>query len=123
MSLMNLTATGLGEKIKNKEISAPEAVQAALDAIEAKEAEVNSFVTIDREGAVKRANEVQKLIDEGKLAGPVAGVPVAIKDPRVLCNPVSRCFSSTAHSKLIHICLANNYSTCPFKVKNRFCCI
>ena len=80
MSLMNLTATGLGEKIKNKEISAPEAVQAALDAIEAKEAEVNSFVTIDREGAVKRANEVQKLIDEGKLAGPVAGVPVAIKD-------------------------------------------
>ena len=27
MSLMNLTATGLGEKIKNKEISAPEAVQ------------------------------------------------------------------------------------------------
>ena len=80
MSLMNLTATGLGEKIKNKEISAPEAVRAALDATEAKEAELNSFVTVDREGAIKRANEVQKLIDEGKLESPVAGVPVAMKE-------------------------------------------
>ena len=40
MSLMNLTATGLGEKIKDKEISVQEAVQAALGAIEAKEAEL-----------------------------------------------------------------------------------
>ena len=96
MSLMNLTATGLGEKIKNKEISAPEAVQAALDAIEAKEAEVNSFVTIDREGAVKRANEVQKLIDEGKLAGPVAGVPVAIKD-----NMCTEGLLTTCSSKIL----------------------
>lgn len=96
MSLMNLTATGLGEKIKNREISAPEAAQAALDAIEAKEAAVNSFVTVDREGAIKRANEVQKLIDEGKLAGPVAGVPVAIKD-----NMCTKGLLTTCSSKIL----------------------
>jgi len=94
MSLMNLTATGLGEKIKNKEISAPEAVQASLDAIEAKEADINSFVTVDREGAIKRANEVQKLIDEGKLKGPVAGVPVAIKDNMCTEGLLTTCSSN-----------------------------
>ena len=68
MSLMNLTAVELGKKIKNKEVTVVEATKAALDAINAKEEKVNSFVTVDREGALKRAEEVQKLIDEGKLA-------------------------------------------------------
>lgn len=67
MSLMNLTAVELGKKIKNKEVTVVEATKAALDAIDAKEDKVNSFVTVDREGALKRAEEVQKLIDDGKL--------------------------------------------------------
>ena len=96
MSLMNLTATGLGEKIKNKEISAPEAVQAALDAIEAKEAEVGSFVTVDREGALKKAAEVQELIGKGELKSPVAGVPVAIKD-----NMCTKGLLTTCSSKIL----------------------
>ena len=66
MSLMNLTAVELGKKIKNKEVTVVEATKAALDAIDAKEDKVNSFVTVDREGALKRAEEVQKLIDDGK---------------------------------------------------------
>jgi len=44
------------------------------------EAQVHSFVTVDREGALKRAKEVQAKIDAGELTGPLAGVPVAIKD-------------------------------------------
>ena len=65
MSLMSLTAVELGKKIKAKEVTVTEAVTAALDAIEAKEKKVNSFVTVDREGALKRAEEVQKMIDDG----------------------------------------------------------
>ena len=80
MNLMSLTAVELGRKIKAKEVTVKEAVTAALDAIEAKEVKVNSFVTVDREGALKRAEEVQKLIDDGTLTGPLAGVPVAVKD-------------------------------------------
>ena len=96
MSLMSFTAVGLGEKIKNKEVSAPEAVQAALDAIEAKEAEIGSFVTVDREGALKRAGEVQKLIDKGELESPVAGVPVAVKD-----NMCTKGLLTTCSSKIL----------------------
>ena len=80
MSLMSFTAVELGRKIKAKEVTVTEAVQAAIDAIHAKEEKVNSFATVDEEAALKKAEEVQKLIDEGKLTGPLAGVPVAIKD-------------------------------------------
>ena len=93
MSLMNLTAVELGKKIKNKEITVVEATKAALDAIDAKEEKVNSFVTVDREGALKRAEEVQKLIDEGKLAGPLAGVPVAVKDNMCTEGMLTTCSS------------------------------
>ena len=96
MSLMNLTAVGLGKKIQNKEVSAPEAAKAARDAIKAKEAEINSFVTVDSEGALKRAEEVQKLIDKGKLAGPLAGVPVAVKD-----NMCTKGLLTTCSSKIL----------------------
>lgn len=93
MSLMNLTAVELGKKIKNKEITVVEATKAALDAIDAKEEKVNSFVTVDREGALKRAEEVQKLIDEGKLDGPLAGVPVAVKDNMCTEGMLTTCSS------------------------------
>ena len=72
MNIMSLTAVELGKRIKAKEISVEEAVTAALDAIEKKEKLVNSFVTVDREGALKRAKEVQKQIDDGTLTGPLA---------------------------------------------------
>ena len=70
MNLMSFTAVELGRKIKAKEVTVKEAVTAALDAIEAKEERIHSFVTVDREGALKRAEEVQKQMDEGALTGP-----------------------------------------------------
>ncbi len=93
MSLMSETAVGLGKKIKTKEVSVTEAVQAALDAIKAKEEKVNSFVTVDGEGALKRAEEVQKLIDSGSLTGLLAGVPVAIKDNMCTTGLLTTCSS------------------------------
>ena len=96
MSLMSETAVGLGKKIKAKEISVTEAVRASLDAIKAKEEKVNSFVTVDEEGALKRAKEVQKLIDSGSLTGPLAGVPVAIKD-----NMCTKGLLTTCSSKIL----------------------
>ena len=97
MRLMSLTAVELGKKIKAKEVTVTEAVTAALDAIEAKEKKVNSFVTVDREGALKRAEEVQKMIDDGTLTGPLAGVPVAIKD-----NMCTKDLLTTCSSKILY---------------------
>ncbi len=97
MSLMSLTAVELGRKIKEKEVIVEEAVTAALDAIEKREAEVHSFVTVDREGALKRAKEVQAKIDAGELTGPLAGVPVAIKD-----NMCTKGLLTTCSSKILY---------------------
>lgn len=96
MDIMSLTAVELGKKIKAKEISVTEATQAYLDQIEKVEADVHSYVTIDKEGALKRAGEVQKLIDDGTLLGPLAGVPVAIKDN--MCTKGTR---TTCSSKIL----------------------
>lgn len=98
MSLMSLTAVELGKKIKAGEVTVTEAVTAALDAIEKKEKELNSFVTVDREGALKRAAEVQRQIDEGKLTGPLAGVPVAVKDNMCTKNLLTTCASNILYN-------------------------
>lgn len=93
MDIMSLTAVELGKKIKAKEISVKEAVTAALDRMEAVEPTIHAFVTIDRENALKRAKEVQKLIDDGTLDGPLAGVPVAIKDNMCTKGLLTTCSS------------------------------
>ncbi len=96
MSLLGLTAVEAGKKIKASEVSVEEAVKEALTAIEKKEEKVNSFVTVDREGALKRAKEVQKGIEEGRYQGPLAGVPVAIKD-----NMCTEGLLTTCSSKIL----------------------
>ncbi len=80
MSLMSLTAVELGKKIKAHEVSVLDAVTEAIAAIEEKDDTFGCFVTVTKEQALERAKTVQQRIDEGKLTGPLAGVPVAIKD-------------------------------------------
>lgn len=97
MDLMSLTAVELGKKIKAKEVSVEEAVRAALAAIGKKEDAVNSFVTVDEEGALAKAKQVQGKIDAGELTGPLAGVPVAIKD-----NMCTEGLLTTCSSKILY---------------------
>ena len=54
---------------------------------------INAFVSMDREGALKRAGEVQEKIDSGELTGPLAGVPVAIKDNMCINGMLTTCSS------------------------------
>lgn len=94
---MRMTAIELGSKIKKREVSVTEAVTAALDAAERKEPQLNSFVTIDREGALKHAQDVQKRLDEGQIDSPLAGVPVAVKD-----NLCTEGLLTTCSSKILY---------------------
>ena len=105
MDLMSLTAVELGKKIQAKEVTVEEAVKAAIASIKAKEEKINSFVTIDEEGALKKAAEVQAKIDAGELKGALAGVPVAIKD-----NMCAEGFSPHVHRR---------YSTISFRPTQR----
>lgn len=93
MDLMSMTAVELGDAIKKGTVTAVQATQACLDNIEAYEKEYNCFVTVDREGALKRAKEVQDKIDKGELTGPLAGVPIAIKDNMCQENIITSCSS------------------------------
>lgn len=97
MKLLELTAVELGKKIKAGEVTVEEATRAALDAIRAKEDQVHSFVTVDEEGALARAKEVQAQIDNGTLDSPLAGVPVAIKD-----NMCTKGLLTTCSSKILN---------------------
>lgn len=78
--ILSLTAVQLGEKIKGGEVTSTEAVKAVLSQIKAMEPVLNSFVTIEEEKALRQAEKVQKQIEAGELTGPLAGVPVAVKD-------------------------------------------
>lgn len=97
MCLMSYTAARLGRMIQEKETTAPEVTQAALTAIEEKEKTLNSFVTVDAERALRRAQEVQKKIEAGDLRGPLAGVPVAVKD-----NLCTEGLLTTCSSKILY---------------------
>ena len=96
MGLMDLTAVGLGKKIKAHEVSVTEAVTEAMAAIEEKDGLLGCFVTVTKERALKQAETVQRQIDEGILTGPLAGVPVAVKDN--LCTEGIR---TTCSSKIL----------------------
>ncbi len=93
MDILNMTAVSLGEKIKAKEISVREATQASLDQIEKTEGKINAFVSYNAEGALAHADEVQKKLDAGQLSGPLAGVPVAIKDNMCIAGVETTCSS------------------------------
>lgn len=78
--LLSLTAVQLSAQIKAGECTCMQAMKAVLDRIEEKEAEYHCYITVDTQGAMERAEEAQKGIEAGKLTGPLAGVPAAVKD-------------------------------------------
>lgn len=96
MSILEYTACELAKKIKAKEVSVLDATNAVLEQIEKTEEKYNCYVTVDKEGALKAANEVQAKIDAGELDGPLAGVPVAIKD-----NMCTEGLLTTCSSKIL----------------------
>ena len=96
MQTKNMTALQLGQMIKKKEVSVKEAVQESLAQIADLDETLGSFVTVDEEGALKRAEEVQKGIDDGTITGALAGVPVAVKD-----NICTKDLLTTCSSKIL----------------------
>ena len=98
MEILSLTATELSEKIKQKEITVVEATKAVLEQIKKAEPVINSYVTVDEEGALAQAEEVQKKIDAGELTGPLAGVPVAVKDNMCVEGQLTTCSSKILYN-------------------------
>ena len=94
MNLMDLTAVELGKKIKSGETSAVEAAKESIASINKLESKINAFVTvIDEKKILEAADNVQKRIEAGELTGPLAGVPVAIKDNMCTNGILTTCSS------------------------------
>ena len=93
MDILAYSAVELAQAIKAGETTAVEAMKAVLDRIDASEESIHAYVTIDREAALAKAEAVQKQIDAGELTGPLAGVPVAIKDNMCTEGVLTTCSS------------------------------
>lgn len=94
MDIMEYTAVQLGKKIKSGKLSVTEAVLAAYEKIEAVESQIHALITIyQKESVLKRAEEVQKGIEEGILTSPLAGSVAVIKDNLCTDGIVTTCGS------------------------------
>lgn len=93
MNILDYTAVQLSEKIKQGEIKVAEAVEAVFEQIDKTEENLNCYVTLEKEKALKQAAVVQKKIDKGELTGPLAGVPFAIKDNMCTEGTLTTCSS------------------------------
>ncbi len=96
MSLTDSFATQLAKQIQVKEVSCREVTDAFLSRIEATEPQLHSFVTVTKELAQARADELDARLARGENIGPLGGVPLALKDN--LCTKGVR---TTCSSKML----------------------
>ncbi|AJZ82879.1 Asp-tRNA(Asn)/Glu-tRNA(Gln) amidotransferase subunit GatA [Streptomyces antimycoticus] len=78
--LTRLTAAEIAAQIASGEVTAVEVTEAHLARIEAVDEKVHAFLHVDREGALAQARAVDAKRERGEELGPLAGVPLALKD-------------------------------------------
>ncbi len=80
MEMYQYTATELSSMLKKKECSAVEVTESVLKRVHAVENQVNAYVTVTEELALKKAEEVDQKRAAGEPLHDLAGIPIAIKD-------------------------------------------
>lgn len=99
MDLETMTALETAEKIKQRQISVLDVVKHVFDQIEKKEDKVHAYLDLYKKEAYARAKQVEKGIMDGTYTGPLAGIPIAIKD---------------------NICIKGKKTTCASKILENF---
>ena len=99
MELESMTALELAAKIRQREVSVLDGVKEVFDQIESKEDKVHAYLDTYKKEAYARAKEVEKGIQDGTYTGPLAGVPIAVKD---------------------NICIKGKKTTCASKILENF---
>src|SRR4029450_333907 len=92
MTLPFQTARDIRDAVVARRISAVDVCEAALARIAAHNTPLNAFLSVAAERAIERA----RAIDRDKHTGPLAGVPIALKD-----NIMTRGVTTTAASKML----------------------
>ena len=93
MELYRLTASELSRMMQKKEVSSAEITRSVFGRIAQKEPEIEAYITLDEEGALKKAAEVDEKRAKGESLPPLAGIPVGIKDNICLKGLPATCAS------------------------------
>ncbi len=93
MEIRALTAVELSEQIKKGNVTVRQAVDAVFEQIERTEEIYHCYVTLEKEKALAQADSIQEKINSGELTGPLAGVPIAVKDNICTKGTLTTCSS------------------------------
>jgi len=91
-----MRATEIVEKVSSGEVSARSIAENYIETINESESDVNAFNLVTAEQALMDADEIDSKIASGETLGPLAGVPVSIKD-----NLCTRGVETTCSSKIL----------------------
>jgi len=80
MDFRDTSVRELAGRVRARQVSARELVQASLDRIEALNERINAFVHVDPDGALAAADQIDQRIARGEEQGELAGLPLAVKD-------------------------------------------
>jgi Asp-tRNA(Asn)/Glu-tRNA(Gln) amidotransferase A subunit family amidase len=80
MDFRRTTVAALAADVAARRISARELVTATLERIESVDPQINAFVAIDGESALTEATALDARIVAGETVGPLAGIPIGVKD-------------------------------------------
>ena len=92
-TLDTLTARQIAAGVRDGAFSATEVARAALDAIQARDTEVQAFLQVTPELALEAAARVDAARAAGEPLPPLAGVPLAVKDNMNLADTRTTCAS------------------------------
>jgi aspartyl-tRNA(Asn)/glutamyl-tRNA(Gln) amidotransferase subunit A len=92
-TLNELTIAELSGRLRKKEVSAREVMEACLAQIERIDPKIHAFLSCDRADALAQADAADRLVQDGKSAKPLLGIPVGIKDVIAVKNQPLNCAS------------------------------
>lgn len=97
LELHAMTAWELNRLLQKKEISAVELCQVHLDRMDALEDTIHAYITMAKETALEQARKVDAKVQQGESLGPLAGIPIAVKD-----NICTKDIRTTCASKILY---------------------
>ena len=95
-NICEYTAHEIHDKYISKELKVIDVVKAFFDKIKTDDEKIKAYITLCEEEALKDAEVVQAKIDNGEAIGPLAGIPIAIKD-----NMCTKGVKTTCASKML----------------------
>ncbi|EII2694278.1 Asp-tRNA(Asn)/Glu-tRNA(Gln) amidotransferase subunit GatA [Staphylococcus pseudintermedius] len=96
MSIRYESIENLQKMIKDNQIKPSEIVKDIYDAIEETDPTIQSFLALDKENAMKKAEELDALQVKGEMEGKLFGIPMGIKD-----NIITEGLETTCASRML----------------------